>query len=241
MAKALTRSEEKPFDRDSALHGGFIYTTNAPLSSQIANRRLSLATREIKAREILDIGCGDGTYTVELLAKDPPPVRVVGLDPAGEAIKVAAARSRDPRVSFLVGSAYALPFADRTFDCAYLRGVLHHMQTPEVAVREALRVAREIVIIEPNGYNPVLKLIERASRYHREHDERSYSSARIRRWITAAGGRVSRLSYVGLVPFFCPDRAARTLKRLEPLAEGTPGLRQLACAVSVIVAHPAGN
>jgi len=241
MTKNQTRSEEKPFDRDSALNGGFLYTTNAPLSSQIANQRLSLASRDIRAREILDIGCGDGTYTVELLAKDPPPVRVVGLDPAREALKVAAGRSGDSRLSFLVGSAYELPFSDRSFDCAYLRGVLHHMQTPEIAVREALRVAREIVIIEPNGYNPVLKVIERTSRYHREHDERSYTSARIRNWIVAAGGRVSRLSYVGLVPMFCPDPLARTLKRVEPLVEGTPGLRQLACAVSVIVAHPAAG
>jgi SAM-dependent methyltransferase len=234
------RLEEKPFNNDVVANKGFLYTTNAPLSSRLANGRLSEIAREkmpVAGLDLVDVGCGDGTYTLEFLELPVAPRRLVGLDPAAEAVRLASDRTKDPRVSFCVGSAYELPFAADEFHWAHLRGVLHHMEKPAVAIKEAFRVARQILIIEPNGYNPVLKVIEKASPYHRQHDERSYTSKKIASWIQAGGGRVVSVSHVGLVPFFCPAPAARLLKTFEPVVESIPGLRLISCAVSVIVAQ----
>src|SRR4029078_635857 len=95
------------------------------------------------------------------------------------------------------GSAYELPFDDGGFDVAQLRGVLHHVERPVDALREALRVAPGGPAMEPNGYTPGLKLLERVSPYHREHEERSFSARRIDSSVETLGGEVAERRLVG--------------------------------------------
>jgi len=226
------------FDQDVLCNQGYLYTTNSQLSSRLANKRLtdvSLALLDFSGLKVIDVGCGDGTYTIELwdLAR---PRSVVGIDPAPSAIEAADARKGDRPIVFQVGSAYHLDAADDDFDVAVLRGVLHHLDYPGSAIREALRVARRIVVVEPNGYNPVLKVIERTMRYHIEHGEKSYAPRRLRRWVEQARGRIVRAKYAGLVPMFCPDWMARALKRIEPVVEDLPLVDALGCAVYIFAA-----
>ena len=115
-------------------------------------------------------------------------------------------------------------------------GVLHHMERPVDALREALRVASTIVVLEPNGYNLGLKLIEKLSKYHREHGEKSYPPSRLERWVRDLGGRVEARDWVCLVPYFCPDWVARVTKVLEPLVESIPLVRRFGCGSFLIVA-----
>lgn len=227
-----------PFAADAAANQGYIYTTNAGLSSQLANRRLTeatLAVHDFEGARVIDVGCGDGTYTHEL-AEVGEVARVHGVDPAAQAVKVAAAGIVRPNVTFAVCSAYQLPYADDTFDIALLRGVLHHMGRPVDALREALRVAPAIVVVEPNGYNPALKILERCSSYHIEHGEKSYAPKALDRWIADVGGTVRSRLFAGLVPMFCPDWLARATKRVEPVVERLPLVRAVGCAVYVFSA-----
>ena len=136
-----------------------------------------------------------------------------------------------------MGDVHHLPFPDDAFDVALLQSILHHDDDPRDMIREAFRVARTVVIHEPNGNNLGLKLIERTSRYHREHGEKSYRPAEMARWIRAAGGEVCALRFGGFVPMFCPDWMARLSKRLEPIVESTPVLNSHASAVYVVVAQ----
>jgi tRNA(Ile2) C34 agmatinyltransferase TiaS len=115
--------------------------------------------------------------------------------------------------------------------------VLHHMDHPEDGVAEALRVAHKIIIVEPNGWNPVLKVIEKTSKYHIEHGERSFTSRLIESWCTSQGARVTHRTWAGLVPFFCPEPFARFLKTIEPVVEKIPVARQLSCAVFAVTAE----
>ncbi len=227
-----------PFSTDIAANAGYLYTTNARLSSRLANRRLtsaSLALANLNGRRVIDIGCGDGTYTVEL-AQEGGATCVVALDPAESAVQVARSKLNGRPIYLSVGSAFALPHPNNSFDVAYLRGVLHHMADPAQALGEALRVAATVVVVEPNGYNPVLKVLERYSTYHVEHGEKSYAPRQLDRWVDEQGGTVERRAFAGLVPMFCPDWLARVAKRLEPLVERLPGARALGCAVYVFSA-----
>ncbi len=97
-----------------------------------------------------------------------------------------------------------------------------------------MRIADEVVILEPNGWNPILKLIEKFSEYHRQHDEKSFSPLRIASWVRAVGGSVDYVKFVGLVPFFCPNWLARVLKATEPVIERLPVLRRYLCGVCVM-------
>jgi hypothetical protein len=54
------------------------------------------------------------------------------------------------------------------------------------------------------------------------------------RWFKDVGGKVVAHSYIGLVPTFCPQFAARALKRIEPFVESIPLVKQVSCAQYVI-------
>lgn len=225
------------FDLDVAENAGYRYTTNAPLSSQMAYQRLTevtLAVSSLKGKRVIDVGCGDGTSTAQMLEVGRP-AELLGFDVAAEGIRIASERFGElPGLEFKVGSIFdTAEIAGGRWDLAVVRGVLHHVDDASGALREVGRVADEIVVIEPNGYNPVLKVIEKVSRYHREHEEKSYPPRSLRRWVREAGYRVSETTYAGQVPFFCPDPLARVLKRVEPLAERSP-TAPLTCAVHVV-------
>jgi len=232
------KPETSAFDIDAAQHGGYLYTEGAPLSSQLANKRLSdiaLSLFDFKSKQILDLGCGDGTYTKELFDRGGP-TRILGIDPARRAIDIAQKKyNKGESISFAVGNAYQLEYAPDSFDLVHVRGVLHHMSNPALALKEAFRVAPAVLVIEPNGNNVGLKMIEKLSRYHREHKEKSYTSRKLKNWIGEAGGNVTIEKFAGFVPMFCPDWMARMMKRIEPAIERLPILSAAACAVYVLV------
>jgi SAM-dependent methyltransferase len=235
-------SEHRPFDADSAQHGGYLYTTNQLLSSRIAIER---QTREVStaynftAMSVVDIGRGDAGISIDLYDHTHP-ARMEGIDPASNAIEIGKSRINGRRIQLSVASAYNLPFSDSMSDVAHLRGVLHHMETPAVALREAARVARSVVVLEPNGYNPLLKAIEIFSPYHRRHGERSFLASTIDRWMREAGMSITYRNFCCLVPYFCPDFIARALKTIEAAAEATPGFRLLACGAYVVTGERRG-
>ncbi len=238
MGKTAPAGGARPFEQDVARRGSYLYTGDR-LSSRLANSRMTaavLAAADFEGARVLDIGCGDGTYTHEL-ASLARPARVHGLDPAGGAVDVARAKQgSDGPVSFEVASADALPHPPDAFDVAVLRGVLHHVDRPFAALAEALRVAPTVVVVEPNGLNPGLRVLERFSRYHVEHGERSYLPWRLDCWVAALSARPVLRQWVGFVPMFSPDWYARIAKRVEPQLERLPGVRAVACAQYVFTA-----
>ena len=232
-------SDPNPFDADIAEIGGYVYTTNARLSSRMANQRLTAAAEaavDFASRRVLDIGCGDGEYTVGITRACA--VRsMCGVDVNVAGLAVAQQKSGGHGIRFVAGSAEALPFRNGAFEIGQLRGVLHHLDRPAAVLQEAFRVCSTVAIIEPNGYNPVLKVLERISPYHLAHGEKSYAPRRLDGWIAAAGARVTRRCWAGLVPMFCPDWMARLLKRVEPIVERVPLFNRIACAVYVASAQ----
>lgn len=232
---ARSHATVEAFERDAARNLGYLYTTNARLSSKLANRRLTeaaLAATDFNDKRVLDVGCGDGTYTVDLF-EEGHPRSIYGFDPAQEAVSVARQKISGRPIAFAAHDAYAVPLDSDSFDIAHLRGVLHHLDRPAEVLREALRLAPRLIVIEPNGYNLALKCVEKLSRYHREHGERSYAPSRLDRWVREVGGRVCARRFVGLVPFFCPDWLARALKSAERTIERAPVLNAACCAVYV--------
>jgi hypothetical protein len=117
-----------------------------------------------------------------------------------------------------------------------LRGVLHHLPDPPRAIQALSGFQGSIVLMEPNGNNPVLKLLEKYSGYHVEHEERSFRPSEIQGWLEAAGFRVTKRSLINLVPFFCPDWMAHVLKWTGPVVERIPMLRDIACGQIIISA-----
>jgi SAM-dependent methyltransferase len=223
------------FDSDVRDNEGYRYTTSASYSSIVANRRMTRATLERipkTAKRVLDAGCGDGTYTNDI-KRERSSLGIVGFDPASDAVRIA--RSRYPGIEFIVGDVQrAETFPEGKFDLIILRGVLHHVLDPQEAIRQCAARSDALLIIEPNGNNPILKLIEKVSPYHREHEERSFSSRTLTRWCREARCPATSISFIGFVPFFFPTIPAKIIHFFQPLLERVPLLCRFLGAQIVI-------
>jgi ubiquinone/menaquinone biosynthesis C-methylase UbiE len=226
------------FDQDVVNGGGYVYTTSDRLSSRLATQRtidIILETDCFKDRTVLDMGCGDGHFTIHFWDVGSPRC-LTAVDAAAQAIKIADKNKQDRPIEFMVGNAHHLPYPDNSFDVVLIQSILHHDDDPQDMIREAFRLAPLILIHEPNGNNLGLKIIEKISPYHREHGEKSYNTFQFRKWIRMTDGSIIHHRFAGFVPMFCPDWLARLTKTIEPVLESIPLLRDLMCSVVVIVA-----
>jgi SAM-dependent methyltransferase len=107
-------------------------------SRQLAPQLADLA-RLSSGDRVLDVGCGPGALTTELVARLGAK-SVAAVDPSESF--VAAAHARHPGVDVRRASAEALPFSDREFDAALAQLVVHFMTDPVAGLREMARVTR---------------------------------------------------------------------------------------------------
>ncbi|MGV8884824.1 MAG: methyltransferase domain-containing protein [Microbacteriaceae bacterium] len=89
---------------------------------------------------LLDVGCGPGTITADFATRLAPGM-VVGVDAAADAI-AKASDSQAPNLTFRVADAYALPFADDSFDIVHIHQTLQHVARPVEVLRELRRVVK---------------------------------------------------------------------------------------------------
>ncbi|WP_372790410.1 class I SAM-dependent methyltransferase [Paraconexibacter sp.] len=105
-----------------------------PLAAALAD---AAGVRE--GQHALDVGCGPGGLTAELVARTGAE-RVAAVDPAAQF--VAACAARNPGVDAREGTAEHLPWDDGTFDAALACLVIGFMADPDQGVREMARVTR---------------------------------------------------------------------------------------------------
>lgn len=236
----MTTDTYKPFDADVEAYGGYQYAQPSRRSAVVANRRFSdiiVGSVDLDGKRVVDVGCGDGTYT-RVLRRETGASHILGIDPAARAIGRAREGEAPHGEELEFRNCYAedLVREGARFDVAIYRGVIHHVGDPAAEIATALRLAREVFFLEPNGWNPVVKLLERFSAYHREHEERSFRLRQYRKWVRQAGGHCSTGFYFGLVPMFCPAWFVPLAALLEPLIERVPVVRSLACGQLGILA-----
>jgi SAM-dependent methyltransferase len=90
-------------------------------------------------QRVIDVGCGTGMLTAELVARVGA-ANVVAADPS-EAF-LAAVRQRFPRVEVHRAAAEHLPVPDAVFDSALAQLVVHFMSDPGAGLLEMARVTR---------------------------------------------------------------------------------------------------
>ena len=236
MTMETQKKNVSEFKSDVKANSGYRYTTNAPYSSEVANRRITEATlAEIPgdAASLIDVGCGDGTYT-QALKSARPSLDCTGFDPATDAVDIAG--KKYPGCRFIAGDLLnPSTHPDRKFDIAIVRGVLHHLPDATAGIANAMRLSDRIVFIEPNGNNPILKWLERNSEYHISHEEQSFTSRQLVEWCAVGGYAVRKLDFIGFVPFFFPAPLARIIHFFQPFLEKLYPVKKYFGAQIVIV------
>lgn len=146
---------------------------------------MRLASSQPPAGRILDIGCASGWF--EFLSADRIASAVSAIDL--EQATIDEAKRNAPRADYAVGSVFALPFADATFDGAVMFEVIEHVpkQREVAALKEVRRVLKNgawLVLSTPYAH-PVSTTLDPAWYFGHRH----YSRERIVSIMAAAGFR----------------------------------------------------
>ncbi len=142
-------------------------------------------------KRVLDVGAGECTYT-RLIADRFGPSEVIACDIFRERMLPVVQSNHNPRMKFVEGDCYALPFAPRSFDVVFGSFILHHLQNLDKAASEIARVlvpGGTYVGIEPSPYNP-LHLLRFVSG-NRSPNEYLLTQRRVRDVLAAKGMSVS--------------------------------------------------
>ena len=167
---------------------------------------------DLRGRRLLDIGCGTGSLTAQLVERCL--CKAWGVDVSPE--MVAAARGKKiPGAGFKVARAEELPFASGWFERALMRSVVHHVDRP-AAFAEARRVLADggrllVHNLDPDGleelwyvhFFPSLVALER---------ERMPAAATLERELGEAGFGTTTVERVAIEREFDRETALRKLR-----------------------------
>ncbi|MFB6280838.1 MAG: class I SAM-dependent methyltransferase [Haloferacaceae archaeon] len=183
----------------------------------------------VEGREVLEIACGTGRFTVMLAERGAD---VVGLDISAAMLGQGRAKARRAgaadRIEFLRGDAARLPFPDDSFDVAFAMRFFHLADTPAKFLAEMARVARDRVLFDTFNdasarvvYNWLLPM-----------GSRLYSREEVERLVADAGLALEGAAHDFVLPYGfyrqIPDGVADAIRNLDTTVARTPIGRRLA-------------
>ncbi|HEU5089417.1 MAG TPA: methyltransferase domain-containing protein [Roseiflexaceae bacterium] len=198
---------------------------------------------DVRGRNVLDLGCGDGRHAQQLAEQG---AHVVAIDLSLGMVRVtqqrlaAAARASAHTAQM---SAEELGFRDGTFDLIFGHSVLHHtdLAITRREVERLLRPGGRAIFLEPLDHNPLLNLFRALTPWRRTPTERPLSNAQIAflgqpfRSLQRREFYLAALLAFALVPLRNPGLFQAALRALLPFDEWLfarwPSLRQYAWAV----------
>jgi len=147
----MTKSSWEDVDRSGKVDH-YIYSLDSEKKLESLQRYVALTyemLRVSRGNSVLDVGCGTGDDVIHLSKLVGPDGRVVGIDYSAQLIAEAKTRAEKAGVSveFYVWDAHDLaPFGDNGFDATRAAAVFHHLESPEKALKEMIRV------VKPGGF-----------------------------------------------------------------------------------------
>lgn len=134
---------------------------------------------DVQGTHILDLGCGHGEKSLELLKHG---AKVTGIDISQSYIEDAQQTAKEAgynndQCDFRVMDAHCLEFPAGSFDLVIGRGILHHLDL-EIALSQihwVLKRGGRAIFQEPLATNPLLRLFRLLTPHARTKDEKPLS------------------------------------------------------------------
>ena len=140
-----SENEQKYFSKNPLRTGLVQRFANRLISEVMSAQTRTIVSDSASVRvDILDAGCGEG-FLIQSLHCSVPDRSLIGLDTSQAALD--HAKQRNPEITFLLGSIYALPFEDHSVHTILLSEVLEHLSDPVAALSEVQRVAASTIVI----------------------------------------------------------------------------------------------
>ena len=220
-------------------HGKFLASHNAgeiwnwetPAGKIRWARRAGMLTNSLKSgMKVLEIGCGTGFFTKEIIKK---PVYVTAIDISPDLIDIARNNISDSNVNFVIENAYRMSFPDSTFDAVIGSSVLHHLEV-DAALIEIYRVLKPggyLAFTEPNMMNPQIALQKNIpalkNKLGDSPDETAFFIWSVRKKLIRSG-----FTNINIKPFdflhpHIPRGFIKFIKPFADIAEKIPLLKQI--------------
>jgi ubiquinone/menaquinone biosynthesis C-methylase UbiE len=226
-------------------HGKYLLEHDADLiwnrKSEAGKRRWQRRIKVLMANlkpgmNILEVGCGTGSLTRELVKSD---VNVIAIDISPDLLDVARKEVAINKGKFLIQNAYQMTFSSETFDAIVGSSVLHHLDRDK-ALEEFFRVLRpggKIFFTEPNMLNPQIVLQKNIPWLKRKLGDSPDETAFIR-WLLHKKLMAIGFTDINIQPFDflhpkLPKVIIPVVERLFILAEKVPLLREFSGSLYV--------
>ena len=128
-------------ERKDAWASGHAYEPHVGRWSRLVARQFVDWLGVPPSSDWIDVGCGTGALSEVILASASPR-QVTGIDPSDGFVAFARKHVADPRASFRVGDAQALPLASHSFDAAVAGLVINFVADQAKAIGEMRRATR---------------------------------------------------------------------------------------------------
>src|ERR1051325_11124649 len=115
-----------------SVHGGYVHRRRTSVLSGLCSKFIAANST------VLDVGCGDG-WLARLIADKRPDISIQGID---------IQRRKDAAIPVELFDGKTIPYNDSSFDIVMFVDVLHHTREPMMLLREAVRVARQAILIK---------------------------------------------------------------------------------------------
>lgn len=195
MSRGEPKSEKLVQDYTSTLYPkrysgtGFLY--HARIVTEMLN---GVKLKDGKySDKILDVGCGTGFVSTLY-----PSFDIVGIDISDGML------SHNPH-KWVKASAEEIPFPDNHFDWVVCRSLLHHLDDPEVGLKEMYRVLKPggtFVCWDPNHniiYETIRHIFQHTDRF--SHLHHSFNDQELFQIIDLAGFKITEKRYLGYLAY----------------------------------------
>jgi SAM-dependent methyltransferase len=209
---------------------GEVWNWESPAGKLRWARRVKMLSGHLRPEmTVLELGCGTGYFTSELVRSG---AEIVAIDVSPDLLQLARAQHSAPNVRYELQNAYAMSYPDASFDSVVGSSVLHHLEI-QPALREIHRVLKPsgaIFFTEPNMLNPQIAVQKNVPWIKRKlgdsPDETAFFRWPLRRSLEKNGFREIRIEpfdflHPALAPrFIGPAQAInRVLEKMPVISE----------------------
>jgi len=115
-----------------SVHGGYVHERRISILSEWYSKLIPSNS------SVLDVGCGDGRLA-RLIADKRPDISIQGID---------VLRRGDAAIPIEAFDGKSIPYGEGSFDVVMFVDVLHHTNDPMILLHEAVRVARQAILVK---------------------------------------------------------------------------------------------
>jgi ubiquinone/menaquinone biosynthesis C-methylase UbiE len=211
---------------------GEVWNWESPAGRMRWKRRVEMLSSVVKeVDQVLELGCGTGYFTRELVKLN---IQVTAIDISPELIEEAKKTIPNGNVLFQIQNAYQMDFKDHTFDAVIGSSVLHHLEIDK-AMAEIYRVLKPggfLAFTEPNMMNPQIALQKNIPWLKRKlgdsPDETAFFRWKIKTLLNSTGFRRIEVMPFDFLHPAIPPSLIKTVSAMGKIIEKTPLFKEIA-------------